>query len=81
MTLRALTKKEIQNLSTRRGVEQKKAETFLSQVGEMSLEGAYQRLRHERNSQKWILQTTSAVSDGLVLATTGCKDERKSAVR
>ena len=71
--LRALSKDEIRKLSCRHGVDGRAVEEFLSRVGGISLETAYEKLRHERKLQGWNLHTVSAISDGIVLATTKCK--------
>ncbi len=81
MMLRELTKEEIRSLSSRHGVKGRAVEEFLARVGGISMEMAYEKLRQERKLNKWSLQTVSAISDGIVLATTKCRDERKSAAR
>jgi len=68
--LRELTKDEIQSLSSRHRVDGRAVEYFLVRVEGMSMEAAYERLNRERKLNKWNLQTVSAISDGIVLATT-----------
>jgi hypothetical protein len=70
MTLRDLSKDEINSLSSRHGVKGIAVEDFLARVEGMSLETAYESLNRERKLNKWNLQTVSAISDGIVLATT-----------
>ena len=73
MMLRELTEEEIRSLSRRNGVNSRAVEDFLAGVGGMSMESAYENLSRERKLQRWNLPTVSAISDGIVLATTKCE--------
>jgi hypothetical protein len=42
------------------------------------MDAAYEELNRERKSKKWSLQTVSAISKGIVLATTKSEDKRES---
>ena len=72
MTLRELTREEIQTLRNRYGVKQKSVEDFLMGIGGASIEVAYRNLSSERKLNRWNMRTIQAVSDGIVLATTKC---------
>jgi hypothetical protein len=73
MMIRELTEEEINSLSNRHGVKGRAVEDFLLKIGGISIDAAYERLNRERKMNKWNLQTVSAISDGIVLATTKCK--------
>ena len=75
MILRELTTKEIKSLGSRYGVKQMVVEDFLTGIGGVSIEAAYESLRSERKVNNWNLRTIQAVSDGIVLATTKCKEK------
>jgi hypothetical protein len=70
MMLRELTEDEIKSLSRRNGVKGRAVEEFLARVGGISMDAAYERLNRARKLKGWNLQTASAISDGIVLATT-----------
>ena len=73
MKLRELTIPEIKGLSNRHGVKQLSVEDFLMGIGGVSIEAAYKSLSSERKANKWNMKTIKAVSDGIVLATTKCR--------
>ena len=70
MVLRQLSIEEIRSLCNRYGVDDKAVEKFLVDIGGVSLETAYGNLRYCRKLHRWNLQTTGAISDGIILATT-----------
>lgn len=73
MMLRELTEEEIKSLSRRNGVKGRAVEEFLGGAEGISMAAAYEKLSQERKLNKWNLHTVSAISDGIVLATTKCK--------
>jgi hypothetical protein len=79
MMLRELSKEEIKSLSSRWGVKGKAVQNFMTEIGGISMSAAYEKLNHERKLNIWNLQTVSAISDGIILATTKSWDKHKQA--
>lgn len=80
MILRELKISEIKMLSDRRGVDPVVVEDFLLHLEGMSIDDAFDKLRHEREKLGLDYRTTGAICDGITLGTTKL-EQRKDIIK